>query len=66
MQVNKNGIPVNQAPKKKRKRKPIEGMDLTMRRFKLVNKEYDVIVTIPVFSPIMDLMKSEGWIEVYE
>lgn len=67
MQKNRNGIPVQvKSSKKPQRRKPIEGMDLTMRRFQLIDNECDVIVTIPVFSPIMELMKSDGWREVHE
>lgn len=65
MQINKNGIAIK-TPKKIRKRKPIEGLDLNMRRFQLVSDECDVVVTIPVFSPIMELMKSDGWREIHE
>lgn len=65
MQINKNGIAIK-TPKKITKRKPIEGLDLNMRRFQLISNECDVIVTIPVFSPIMELMKCDGWIEIYE
>lgn len=61
MQKNKNGITV-QAPRKKRK--PIEGMDLNMRRFRLIDDEAHVEVFVPAFSPILEVLRQDGWEEI--
>lgn len=62
MQVNKNGIAV-QTPRKKRQRKPLN-INLPMRRFALIDDEAEVEVVVPHFSPIVELLKGDGWREV--
>jgi len=60
MQVNKNGIAV-QTPKKKRN-KP--NFHLPMRKFVLIDDEAEVEVFVPHFSPILEVLKSDGWREI--
>ena len=62
MNVNKNGIPI-QAPKKTHKRKPLN-IKLKMRRFRLIDKEADVEVVVPHFSPVIKELKKDGWREI--
>ncbi|MER2048163.1 MAG: hypothetical protein ABTA23_07995 [Solibacillus sp.] len=63
VQVNKNGIPVH-TPKKKRHRKPLN-IHLPMRRFALIDDEAEVEVVVPHFSPIVELLKGDGWREIH-
>ncbi|BAK15830.1 ABC-type metal ion transport system, periplasmic component/surface adhesin [Solibacillus silvestris StLB046] len=62
--LNKNGIP-QWLPKHKRKRerKPLN-IQLPMRRFALIDDEAEVEVVVPHFSPIVELLKGDGWREI--
>jgi len=62
MQTNKNGIRV-QTPKKRHKRKPLN-IELGTRRFALIDDEAQVEVVVPHFSPIIELLKGNGWREI--
>lgn len=62
MSVNKNGIPFD-APKKKRKRKPLN-YELPMKRFALISDEAEVEIVVPCFSPIVEVLKNDGWREI--
>lgn len=59
MQVNKNSIPV-QSPQK---RAPLKE-SLAMRRFRLIDDECDVEVVVPAFSPILEVLRQDGWEEM--
>lgn len=64
MQVNRNGIQV-QTPGRKRKRERVPLTDrLPMRRFALIDDEAEVEVVVPCFSPIVKLLKGDGWREI--
>lgn len=62
--LNKNGIR-QWVPKHKRKRerKPLN-IQLPMRRFALIDDEAEVEVVVPHFSPIVELLKGDGWREI--
>ena len=60
--LNKNGIPLY-APRKKRKRKPLN-YELPMKRFALIDDEAEVEVVVPHFSPSVELLKGDGWREI--
>lgn len=62
--LNKNGIPL-WVPKHKRKRerKPLSDK-LPMRRFALIDDEAEVEIVVPCFSPIVELLKGDGWREI--
>ena len=62
MLTNKHGIPFH-TPKKKRKRTPLN-IQLPMRRFALIDDEAEVEVVVPHFSPIVELLKGDGWREI--
>ncbi len=65
MAKNKNGIRIA-VQRKKQVRRPIEGLDLVTRRFKLKSDEHDVEVVVPVFSPVLEVLRRDGWEEIYE
>lgn len=64
MQNNKNGIPVY-TPGKKNKRQRIKPeFELGKRKFALISDEADVEIIVPDFSPVIELMISDGWKEI--
>lgn len=60
--LNKNGIPFH-APRKKRKRIPLN-YELPMCKFALIDDEAEVEVVVPCFSPVIELLKGDGWREI--
>ena len=75
--LNKNGIPVQikEIAEKRRKLKrqeerikrmqAFEDKKLGMKRFALINDEAEVEVVVPHFSPIVELLKGDGWREIH-
>ena len=75
--LNKNGIPVqtkeSEEKRKKLKRQAerikrmqaLEDKKLGMKRFALINDEAEVEVVVPYFSPIVELLKGDGWREIF-
>lgn len=73
---NKNGIPVQTKESEEKRRKlkrqaerikriqALEDKKLGMKRFALINDEAEVEVVVPHFSPIVELLKSDGWREI--
>ncbi len=74
--LNKNGIPVQTKENAEKRRKvkqqaermkrmqALEDKRLGMKRFALINDEAEVEVVVPHFSPIVDVLKKEGWREI--
>ncbi|MER2111186.1 MAG: hypothetical protein ABS960_00745 [Solibacillus isronensis] len=75
--LNKNGIPVQTKESEEKRRKlkrqaerikrmqALEDKKLDMKRFALINDEAEVEVVVPHFSPIVELLKGDGWREVF-
>lgn len=64
MQVDKNGIAIQTPGKRhKRKREPLTE-SLEMRRFELIDDEAEVEVVVPYLSPILEVLKRDGWREI--
>lgn len=74
--LNKNGIPVQTKENAEKHRKlkrqterikrmqALEDKKLGMKRFALINDEAEVEVVVPHFSPIVELLKGDGWREI--
>ena len=62
MQVNKNGIAVQTPRRNQKRREP--NFHLPMRKFVLIDDEAEVEVFVPHFSPILEVLKKDGWREV--
>lgn len=74
--LNKNGIPVQTKESEEKRRKlnrqaerikrmqALEDKKLGMKRFALINDEAEVEVVVPHFSPIVELLKGDGWREI--
>ena len=64
MQVNKNGIAVQTPGRKPKRKREVPNFSLRLRRFKLIDKEANVEVVVPHFSPVIKELKKDGWREI--
>ena len=64
MQVNKNGIAVQTPGKKRNRKRKAPNYHLQLRRFELIDDEAQVEVVVPCFSPILEVLKRDGWREI--
>lgn len=64
MQFNKNGIPVQIKSARQRRLELLEDKKLGMKRYALIDDEAEVEVVVPHFSPIIELLESDGWREI--
>lgn len=64
MQTNKNGIPVQTKTARQQRMDSLEDKKLRMKRYALIDDEAEVEVVVPHFSPIIELLGSDGWREI--
>lgn len=62
--LNKHGIPVQTKTARQQRVEMLEGIKLPTRRFALIDDEAEVEVVVPCFSPIVELLKGDGWREI--
>lgn len=62
--MNKNGIPVQTKTAKQQRAEKMKSNQLPMRTFALIDDEAEVEVVVPHFSPIVELLESDGWREI--
>ncbi|MER1957908.1 MAG: hypothetical protein ABS942_11035 [Solibacillus sp.] len=64
MQKNKNGIPVQTKTARQQRMDALEDKRLGMKRYALISDEAEVEVVVPHFSPIVEVLKQDGWREI--
>lgn len=64
MQTNKNGIPVQIKSARQQRMELLEDKNSGMKRYALIDDEAEVEVVVPHFSPIVELLKGDGWREI--